>query len=99
MLTGGCYCGAIRYWVRGMPVNAINCHCSVCRRTTGARGFCARGGTQLAFRADAIEEIAITTCSLDDPDPVPPTDNSRTCSQLSWIPPDGRHNHLEALGG
>jgi len=36
MLTGGCYCGAVRYEVRGKPVHLTNCHCSICRRTTGA---------------------------------------------------------------
>lgn len=36
MLTGGCYCGAIRYEVRSAPVNRTLCHCEMCRRTTGA---------------------------------------------------------------
>jgi len=36
MLTGGCFCGAIRYEVRGAPFDETNCHCSICRRTTGA---------------------------------------------------------------
>lgn len=35
MLKGGCYCGAIRYEARG-AYNETNCHCSICRRTTGA---------------------------------------------------------------
>jgi len=36
MLQGGCYCGRIRYEVTGTPFNETNCHCSICRRTTGA---------------------------------------------------------------
>ena len=36
MLKGGCYCGAIRYEAAGQPYNETNCHCSICRRTTGA---------------------------------------------------------------
>ena len=36
MLTGGCYCGAIRYEVTGEPVNRTICHCDMCRGTTGA---------------------------------------------------------------
>jgi hypothetical protein len=36
MLQGGCYCGLLRYEVKGNPVHLTNCHCSICRRTTGA---------------------------------------------------------------
>jgi hypothetical protein len=36
MLTGGCFCRAIRYEARGTPFDETNCHCSICRRTTGA---------------------------------------------------------------
>ena len=36
MLTGGCFCKAIRYEARGTPCHETNCHCSICRRTTGA---------------------------------------------------------------
>jgi hypothetical protein len=36
MLKGGCYCRAIRYEAQGSPFNETNCHCSICRRTTGA---------------------------------------------------------------
>jgi len=36
MLTGGCFCKAIRYEARGTPFHETNCHCSICRRTTGA---------------------------------------------------------------
>jgi hypothetical protein len=36
MLTSGCFCGAIRYEARGTPFHETNCHCSICRRTTGA---------------------------------------------------------------
>lgn len=36
MLTGGCFCGRVRYEILGAPYNETNCHCSICRRTTGA---------------------------------------------------------------
>ncbi len=33
---GGCFCGRIRYRIGG-PVKAVaNCHCTMCRRTSGA---------------------------------------------------------------
>jgi ribosomal protein S18 acetylase RimI-like enzyme len=36
MLTGGCLCGDVRYYVVG-PVSAeTNCHCNTCRRSSGA---------------------------------------------------------------
>jgi len=36
MLKGGCFCGAIRYEAGGAPFDETVCHCSICRRTTGA---------------------------------------------------------------
>ncbi|MGH8609046.1 MAG: GFA family protein [Gammaproteobacteria bacterium] len=36
MLKGGCFCGRIRYEATGTPFHETNCHCSICRRTTGA---------------------------------------------------------------
>jgi hypothetical protein len=35
-LTGKCMCGAVEYAVADAFVSAVNCHCSVCRRATGA---------------------------------------------------------------
>lgn len=35
-LTGGCFCGRVRYEAHGAPYNKTICHCSMCRRTTGA---------------------------------------------------------------
>jgi hypothetical protein len=36
MLEGGCFCGFVRYRVSAEPTCETNCHCSICRRTTGA---------------------------------------------------------------
>jgi hypothetical protein len=36
MLAGSCTCGAVRYTVADAFAYAANCHCSNCRRTTGA---------------------------------------------------------------
>jgi hypothetical protein len=35
-LTGGCLCGTVRYKVADAFRYALNCHCSQCRRATGA---------------------------------------------------------------
>lgn len=36
MLSGGCYCGAIRYETSGPVSSQSLCHCVQCRATTGA---------------------------------------------------------------
>jgi hypothetical protein len=36
ILTGSCLCAAVRYQVADEFEYALNCHCSNCRRTTGA---------------------------------------------------------------
>jgi len=33
---GGCLCGAIRYRADAPPVRGVICHCSMCRRHSGA---------------------------------------------------------------
>src|SRR3972149_2108198 len=35
-LEGGCFCGAVRYRITGQPARVTNCHCTMCRRTSGA---------------------------------------------------------------
>jgi hypothetical protein len=35
-LQGGCFCGFVRYQAAGAPFDETNCHCSICRRTSGA---------------------------------------------------------------
>ena len=34
--AGGCFCGAVRYRVRGQPANSMVCHCNSCRRIAAA---------------------------------------------------------------
>lgn len=36
MTSGGCYCGAVRYEIRGRLLKFVNCHCSDCRKFTGS---------------------------------------------------------------
>jgi hypothetical protein len=36
MLKGGCFCGHVRYEASGAAFYESNCHCSICRRTSGA---------------------------------------------------------------
>jgi hypothetical protein len=117
MLTGGCFCGEVRYAVEAADAaNASVCHCENCRRTTGApmvawfsvkpeafrfsagapvrfastqtgaREFCGRCGAQLTFRdSRRVDEIDITTASLDDPSAVPPVEQIWAVSRLDWV--------------
>ena len=36
MIEGGCFCGFVRYRALGPTSNETNCHCSICRRVSGA---------------------------------------------------------------
>lgn len=36
MLEGGCHCGAVRYRIAGEPMRHGLCHCTDCRRHSGA---------------------------------------------------------------
>jgi hypothetical protein len=121
LLEGGCQCGAVRYQVRGRPFHATVCHCSICRRTSGApmvawfsvrpdelqvvrgaparfrssaqawRSFCGACGTALTFQQDGLDEVDVTTCSLDTPEAVPPEDHTWVRSRVAWS------QHLDAL--
>ena len=35
-MEGGCLCGAIRYRAEGTPYDETVCHCTMCRRASGA---------------------------------------------------------------
>lgn len=116
MLKGGCFCGYIQYEAGGDPTQETNCHCSICRRTSGApfvtwftvpvadfhltsgeptrfrssehaeRAFCPRCGTPLTFQSSHYpDEIDVTTCSLQNPELLPPKDDTRTSAKLSWV--------------
>jgi hypothetical protein len=36
ILEGGCLCGAVRYRAEGRPYHITHCHCTLCRRASGA---------------------------------------------------------------
>ena len=35
-VQGGCFCGKIRYEINSTVRKVVNCHCTMCRRTSGA---------------------------------------------------------------
>jgi hypothetical protein len=36
MIRGSCLCGGVRYRISGPLFDALNCHCSMCRKAQGA---------------------------------------------------------------
>ena len=36
-ITGGCYCGKVRFRASGPTLYQANCHCANCRRAAGAQ--------------------------------------------------------------
>jgi hypothetical protein len=65
------------------------------------RSFCSHCGTQLTFETEDLPtEIDVTTGSLDNPDEVPPKDDTWTRSRLSWVVLDDRlPKHQESPPG
>lgn len=61
-LRGRCNCGAVRYEIAGSPLAVIACHCTSCRRQSGA-AF----SVNLVVRADTMS-IAGELASWLDPD-------------------------------
>lgn len=63
-LTGGCQCGAVRYAVDAAPSYRTVCHCTICRRSSGApmvawftvpvTGFRLLAGEPASFRSSAM---------------------------------------------
>ncbi len=74
MLTGKCLCGAVHYAVRDEFVYALNCHCSNCRRATGAAfkpfagierdklSITAGKGNLLIFGEDSAHDVRCKKC-------------------------------------
>jgi hypothetical protein len=36
-ISGGCYCGKVRFKATSKPMHQANCHCENCRRAAGAQ--------------------------------------------------------------
>jgi hypothetical protein len=48
-ITGGCLCGAVKYYTDAEPVRTVVCHCTICQRHIGS-AF----ATLMAFPAGSI---------------------------------------------
>jgi hypothetical protein len=89
-LTGGCLCGAVEYAVPDDFAYALNCHCSQCRRATGAAfkpfGGIAAGRLAVTKGAGAIRRYgaALTHDA-----------HCGTCGSLLWsLVRDGAYVHV-----
>lgn len=58
MLTGQCFCGAVRYESSERISNQTLCHCTICRRTTGAPAVAWFSVARADFRFTAGEPVS-----------------------------------------
>lgn len=61
-ITGGCNCGGIRYTITAPPLIVIACHCTSCRKQSGAEH-----SVNIIVRASAMS-VDGELSSYDDPD-------------------------------
>jgi hypothetical protein len=59
MIEGGCFCGLVRYRADAAPYQETNCHCSICRRTSGAPYVAWFSVPAAAFRFTAGEPTSL----------------------------------------
>jgi hypothetical protein len=52
VFAGGCHCGAVRYEAKGAPQHVALCHCTDCRKSSGA--------PMVAWAAFAHDQFAVT---------------------------------------
>lgn len=64
-VTGGCFCGAVRYAIRGQPREVSHCHCTMCRRAAGAPVV-----TWATYARDAVRVVTGSPAELRSSPPV-----------------------------
>ncbi|MEZ5715782.1 MAG: GFA family protein [Paracoccaceae bacterium] len=85
-LTGGCYCGALRYEAKGQPVLEAQCHCRECQYISGGGpnyfmmmpkdGFTFTAGAPASFtRPDLDRPVTREFC---------PTCGTHVVTRLPW---------------
>ena len=65
MITGGCECGTVKYRVQGKLADFCHCHCSICRKISGA-AFVTWGGIERAEFSYESGEDNVGSYSFSD---------------------------------
>jgi hypothetical protein len=82
---------SVAWFVVGASECALDAeHLARFRSSAGVtRGFCARCGTSLTYqRDDALDELELTTASLDEPHRMPPTHEIWHVDRVPWAASD-----------
>jgi hypothetical protein len=66
-ITGGCYCGEIRYEAEGEPQASIQCHCRECQYITGGNPNVITIFPKAGFRFTKGEPKEFTRSDLERP--------------------------------
>ncbi len=56
-VSGGCYCGAVRYRAKDVPPEVTECHCSQCRKQAGHR-YASTGAKTSDIEIEGADKIA-----------------------------------------
>jgi len=66
-MTGGCYCGALRYEADGEPMFKVQCHCRECQYITGGMPNVTMGMAEGGFRYTKGTPQTFKRTDLDKP--------------------------------
>ena len=92
IMTGHCYCGAIKFETSGDPVNVSHCHCESCRRHTGSAMI-----TFASFRPEDIKFTGNQPTKFTTDDTVSRGFCSRCGSPISYE--SGRNEYVFLYAG
>lgn len=63
-VSGGCYCGCVRYRAKGVSRDVVECHCSQCRKQAGHR-YAGTGAKTSDIEIDGADNITWFRASPD----------------------------------